>query len=640
MQKNDDGGGYYRIGDLNLDTATHQLRRGEVSIALPPLSYRLFLLLVERAPAVVSHDEIAAHVWAGRLVSPETLTQRIKLLRHALEDDAREPRYIALVRGEGYRLIADVAALGTADSSRAAAAPPARIPTARGFRRRALAALGLIAVAATALAYLPGFLDGGRTGDPGHAERIPREKSVAVLPFTDMSSEGDRQYLGQGIADELLHRLGGARELRVIARTSSFALGDSGLGAREIAGRLGVRYVLQGSIRDSDGALRVTAQLVDALDDTQLWSEAYDRRLGDILSVQHEIAASLSEVLEVTLADGGQVPPPRSPDAYRHFMLGDFFFKRRGHGDMERAEESFRTALAADPTLARAWVGLAGVSFIRFWEYGEIDYRESIELQRSALKKAIALDPDLAEAHIRLFNLYWQTNEKERAEAHFSRARELDPYDPLVLGMTAGFAHDRGDLYEALELSRQGTARDPLSALAHLNLAVRLVIAGRLAEADAEFLRAQALSPSLIHPIAEHRARIRILQLRYDEALRLVEETPPSPERDMVLAVACERLGRHREADEAVARLNEAGSALSIVRLAEIRTLRGESDAAQAAIAILEVISRNVRIETHDADDALMELQDSPFLRDFRRTPDWRVRLADLRDVLHSRDQG
>ncbi|WP_405226562.1 winged helix-turn-helix domain-containing protein [Lentisalinibacter sediminis] len=632
MGENDETRRYRRIGDLILDTDTRELRRGDTVLELTGLSYRLLLLLAERAPAVVSHDEIAERVWSGRIVSPETVTQRIKLLRQTLGDDARKPQYIALVRGHGYRLLPKVEPV---DSLRAASTREPGRETARR-RRPVLLALGLVAVAATALAYLPKLVFNDESAESGYTDRIPLEKSIAVLPFEDMSAEGNAAYVGDGIADEVLHRLNQSEDLLVIARTSSFALRDISLEIPAIAARLGVRYILQGSVREANGEIRITAQLVDARQNTQIWSRAYEATVSDVLRVQQDIAASIGDTLELQLTGRDTVSADTDPEAYRHYLRGQFFWNRRAAGDVERAETSYRQALELEPRLAAAWVGLAAVAMAGFYDEGRGSLAESLRAQRHALERALSLDPNLAEAHARMCQLLWSLGQLEAGRRHMQRARELAPNSPLVLVFEAGYRIWTGDLEESIELSRRAIAVNPLAASYHYNLGATLILAGRAEEGLAELQQASALNPAM-NP-ASLIALAYLHQDRYEAAMDLVEEFAYAADRYAVEAIALQELGRDAASASALQQLESLGSARSILQLAHVEAWFGDAEAPFRALEALKRLTSQKPETIPEAEDAMMtllSLRFAPYIRGAPGNERWQESVRRLSAQWH-----
>jgi TolB-like protein len=257
---------------------------------------------------LVSLDELMRRVWPGIVVSPETVSQRIKLLRDALGDEPREPRYIAGLRGRGYQLIAAVKELGTEP---AASAPAVELPVPLSKARRNWLMLTAMLAVGAALAYLVAdrfwlLLHTGRPGgdtalrvtaEPAAAAFNPPPYSIAVLPFVNLSGDKEQEYFSDGLTEELLNSLAEINELQVAARTSSFYFKGEHVDLATVARKLNVGAVLEGSVRRSANTVRVTAQLNNAVTGFHLWSKTYDRDLGDVLKLQTEIATAVASAL-------------------------------------------------------------------------------------------------------------------------------------------------------------------------------------------------------------------------------------------------------------------------------------------------------------------------------------------------------
>jgi len=473
-----------------------------------------------------------------------------------------------------------------------------------------------VVVAATALAYLPKLVSIDQSAEPGYTDRIPLEKSIAVLPFADMSPGGGAAYVGDGIADEVLHRLSQSGDLLVIARTSSFALRDPSLEIPAIAERLGVRYVVQGSVREADGDLRVTAQLVDARQNTQVWSRAYEATLGDVLRVQQDIAASIGNTLELQLTDRNAVSADIDPEAYRYYLRGQFFWNRRAAGDVERAESSYRQALEVDPRLAAAWVGLAAVAMAGFYDEGRGSLAESLRAQRHALERALSLDPNLAEAHARMCSLLWSLGQPEAGRQYMRRARELAPNSPLVLVLEAGYRIWTGDLEASIELSRRAVAVNPLAASYHYNLGHMLIVAGRAEEGIAELNQFIALNPAGNPAFLIALAHLH--QERYEAATSLVEEFADPADRHAVEAIALRELGQEAASASALRQLASLETPRSILQVAHVEAWFGDTEAPFRAFGELKRLTRQRPETIPEAEDAMMsllQLRFAPYLR-------------------------
>src|SRR4030095_12358991 len=256
-------------------------------------------------------------------------------------------------------------------------------------------------------------------------------------------------------------------------------------------------------------------QLVDAANSAHLWSETYDRELQDAIEVQRDIAVRVSEALQVQLKREVIVRAPYTPSAEAHerFLRARFFYNRRAPGDLERAKDNYEEALRMDPGFARAWAGLAGVYGVQSAN-GEISAQAAAK-RKAAFEQALELDPDLAEAHVRAAQYYWDTGDLQRAREHHGKAYALAPDNPMVL---TDYAHalwwqDRID--EALEAVRRAVVLDPVSPLQHRVLANFLMAAGRYDEAWAAKLKELELNPEAKANIDIELGRLLILEHRF-----------------------------------------------------------------------------------------------------------------------------
>jgi TolB-like protein/DNA-binding winged helix-turn-helix (wHTH) protein len=321
----------YQLSDLVIDVTRQRVTRAAAEIALPKLSFDLLLVLIQAAPAVVSNDDLMAQVWPGLVVNPETVSQRVKLLRDALGDDPRAPRYIAGLRRRGYRIIPEVRSIEENSSYTPPQPGPAQTstespslrpldvemtsqPRARARTRVILgvvAALALIGIATYAvLALRPP--PAAPKADSVTVVALP-PRTVAVLPFENLSSDPANKYLALGMAEMVLNRLSSVSELVVIARASSFKAAEGSVDARETGKVLNARYLVEGGVQREGEKLRVTARLIDAQSGAQLQALHFDRALADVFSIQDEIAEKVAEklaaALEASLSDTAAEKP-------------------------------------------------------------------------------------------------------------------------------------------------------------------------------------------------------------------------------------------------------------------------------------------------------------------------------------------
>lgn len=577
----------YRFGDFTLDLKRGALFRGSTEVRLRPKSFGVLQALVERHGELVTKDELLERVWGRTVVTDGVITQCLIDVRRAIGDEAQET--IRTLPRRGYLFTATVTSAddepqGTETRQAAPAAEtipapaPGSVPARSAWSSAALAALLLLPL----LGVLAWWGAARHRETPSSAALPDRplaaRQSIAVLPFVNLTGEPDGEYVADGIAEEVVHLLAQGEGLRVIARTSSFAFKGKPASIQEIATRLGVDYVVEGSVRRAGTSLRVNVQLIDASSSSNVWSKAYEREVRDVLEVQQDIAQQVATRLQSSLGHrpraANYVP---DPGAYDAFLRARFFFNRRIAGDLDKAERAYREALRLDPRMARAWAGLAGVYNLRLDEKGA-DLPALLQKQREAIDAAIALDPELAEARIRAAGYYFQLGDVTRAKQQEAMARDLAPDDPLVLASQANdlMLHGRPD--EAIEIQRRILASDPVSRVARMNLATLLMSAGQLDEARDEFLNFSAMGPRPDPAVAVDLARIDLLLGHYPQAMAEAGQWPDGPDRDFVLAVAGEALGRADVARAAESRLLAGVEPADAVRLAELYAHRKRID--------------------------------------------------------------
>lgn len=487
-------------------------------------------------------------------------------------------------------------------------APPA---TARATRLGVLW-IGLGVVLAAALVS-PVLLRNLAAPAPGVAA-----PSIAVLPFLNMSSDKDQEYFSDGLSEELLNLLAQIPELRVTSRSSAFALKGKDLPVSEIAKRLNVTHVLEGSVRRSGSHVRITAQLIEVRTDRHVWSQTYAREMNDVFAIQDEIAGAVVEQLKLKLL--GDVPHSRpvDPEAYSLVLQGNQL-RRLGTGEgLRRAIVAFQKALAISPDYSGAWEALARAYINQAYDR-ERPYAEGVGLARDAANRALALDPRNGAAFARLS---WIAMAYERdlgkAAGFMQRALALAPADIEILSSTASLVHVLGRPDEAIALRQHVVNRDPLNPIGHNNLGYSYYTAGRWDEAAVSLRTTLALSPEF----TEARTLLgKALLMKGDATAALEELSKDSTElsRQCGLAMAFFALGRKAESDQAVARLVALGTVDADVVLAEALAYRGETD---RAFALLERLA--------GLPGALEGIQLQPTMRSLHADPRWNALLAKL----------
>ena len=318
--------------------------------------------------------------------------------------------------------------------------------------------------------------------------------SIAVLPFADMSAAGDQEYFADGISEELLNLLAKIPALRVISRTSAFSFKDEDLDITEIAARLKVGHILEGSVRMAGGKVRITAQLIETSTDSHLWSETYDREMKNIFAIQDEIAAAVVEELEVRLL----TPPSTtetSPEAYALFLQASHFSNQLSAASLEKSRDLLLRVLEIDENYVSAWTNLSTV-YDRMNSLQTMDPEEARRLSAKAARIAITIAPDDSDTNDLMG---WITLRDEGnltlASEYYQKALLLEPTNISAIGNTALFLAALGRDEEALALTQYQVSRDPASSVAYNNLGMRYRFIGQYEKASEAFQTAISLSP-------------------------------------------------------------------------------------------------------------------------------------------------
>ncbi|MDJ0653515.1 MAG: hypothetical protein QNJ40_05125 [Xanthomonadales bacterium] len=328
------------------------------------------------------------------------------------------------------------------------------------------------------------------------------EKSVAVLPFVNMSSDEENEYFSDGIAEELLNVLVQVDGLRVASRTSAFSFKGKDVDIPTVAQALDVQHVVEGSVRRSGNQVRITAQIIEVATDSHLWSETYTRELDDVFAIQDEIAKAIADALSVELlgASGQAIATHETEnvEAFDLYLLGRYYFHQRSGDSLQRSIELFKQVIELQPDYARAYSGLAD-AYVLIWQYGDFDAAEANSLALQNASKALELSPDLAEAHasVALAEMGATSFDPDKVEFHARRAMELNPgYSMTYMWLGNFYHHAQGRVADAHELFRQAEAVDPLHPVIAENIGATLISMGRNQEAEQSLLSAREANPS------------------------------------------------------------------------------------------------------------------------------------------------
>jgi TolB-like protein/Tfp pilus assembly protein PilF len=413
-----------KFGVFEVDLETGELRRSGIRQKLAAQPFGVLRALLERPQQLVTREELRQHIWPkNTFVDYElALKKAVSRIREVLGDSAENPRFIETLSRRGYRFIAPVND-AVAD-------------------RRTTAALSA-------------------TRD-----------SIVVLPFINISVDTTNEFFADGITEEIINALAQIKELHVVARSSSFSFKGKHIDPRIVGEQLNVRTVLEGSVRRVDNRLRITVQLVNAADGYHLWSERYDRDMKDIFQIQDEIARSIAERLKVTLDRAGPEQLVKvattNLEAYQLYLKGRTFLYKRGLA-VPRALECFKQAVALDTEYAHAWAGLAD-SYTTLGYNGFAHPASTMSKGMEAARRAVALDPSVAEAHnaLAMVCLMGSWDEVE-AEQAFLRALELNSRYTQARDWYALFylVFSKGRIAEGLVQAKLALASDPLSSYAH-----------------------------------------------------------------------------------------------------------------------------------------------------------------------------
>ena len=415
--------------------------------------------------------------------------------------------------------------------------------------------------------------------------------SIAVLPFRNMSPDKENEYFTDGITEEIINALTKVEALRVASRTSAFAFKGRDEDIRKIGEQLGVRTVLEGSVRRAGSRLRIAAELVNVADGYHLWSDRYDREMADIFAIQDEIALAIANTLKVRLlaADEGALVSRATEDveAYNHYLKGKYFFNRRVPRE---AISEFEQAIARDPEYAPAHTGLADAYCI-FGFYGGIPTLDAFAKARAAAARAQELEPDAAETHVALGLVeHYYGWDFEREDREFSRAIELAPRSAAAYSWLALKRTFLDDPVDARRLALKARELEPLSPNVQTNVAWTYFVGRRYDEAERELSRALELDPDALYPLWVSGLNLQLLG-EHDRAVAAFEKAVALTERAQtyyvaLLGAAYGAAGRTADSRRVLEELRERSlrEYVAPYHLSFVHVALGEDDAAIAAL--------------------------------------------------------
>jgi len=446
------------------------------------------------------------------------------------------------------------------------------------------------------------------------------QKSIAVLPLLNESGNPGDEYFSDGLSEELIAALAQIKGLKVIGRSSSFRFKDQKEDSKSIGEKLGVSTLLEGTVRKNGDRVRIVAELINTADGSEIWSRTFDRELKDIFSVQAEIAEAVATSLKLTLLgteDGSaQKASTKSMEAHNAYLQGHFYFQRRNLEDYRKAVGFFDQAIRLDTDYALAYAERSEA-----WAWiGDLSSEKKKEAWKAAgsdAEKAIAVDPNLAEAHAALgwvrFFIEWKFAE---GLAELRRAQQLSPWNPTANDLLARVVVYFGQFEQAEKVARQSIELDPLAYQARISLARVLFAEGKLDETEAAARKAAELQPTAA---GNHRFQVFVAIQRGDgeAALREAQLEPNEGYRRFELALADYTRGERRAADEALAELIAKDRDFLAYQVAQVYAWRGENDKAFEWL--------QVSLDTHDT--GTVSLLIDPLLRGLQHDPRYRTML-------------
>ncbi len=438
----------YRVGDLTVDAGASVVRRGEETIILSPLTFDLLLALIRRAPSVARRQELLATVWPNEFVNDDTLSQRVRLLREALGDVAEEPRYLASLRGWGYRIVANVERL---------------------------------------------------------EDQAAPVRALAVLPLANITGDPEQEYFADGMTETLISTLARIGALKIISRTSVMRYKHAERRLPQIARELAVDAVVEGTVLLVGGRVRVSVQLIRAATDEHLWADSYDRQLEDVFALHAELAKSIAHEIRAVITPSERERLERNrrvdPVAHKSELRARYYSAKFTPPDVDRAIVHFEQAIAYDPSSAHAHAGLATACFARAvplcGDLSVASQRELLSRGKAAAKQALVIDDMLAEAYSALgMVLLFHDWDWKGAETALNRALELDSNSWLAHMFRGGLAATILDRTRTLAEMRWAIELDPLNLLLRAEAAECCYWVREYAQAVAYASQALELEPS------------------------------------------------------------------------------------------------------------------------------------------------
>jgi TolB-like protein/Tfp pilus assembly protein PilF len=527
----------YRFGRYRLQSTGGLLYCDDRPVPLAPKVAQTLLLLVEHADDVVEKEELLKKVWRDAFIEEGSLTRTISVLRKTLREGEKGREFIATISKRGYRFVAPVQEI-----------EKPKAPSADG------------------------------------------KIMLAVLPFENLSGDQEQEYFSDGLTEEMIMQLSrlSPERLGVIARTSAMMFKGTKKRILEIGNDLGVNYILEGSVRRSETRVRISAQLILVADETHAWAKNYERGLGDVLTLQSEVARAIAGEIKLKLTAREERRLAQAPsvpaEAYEAYLRGRHSWNKRTEDGMRKSIAYYEEAIGHHPGYSVAYAGIAD-SHVMLGCRGMVPAKESFQKAKSAARKALDLDDGLGEAHASLAHVRLHDWDWEDLEKDFQRALELDPSQAIVYYWYGEYLMSRGKPEEAIAVTQQAHQMDPLSPVIGSSLAMILYLARRYDQALRILDRAMEIAPE--HFLPHLRMGLVSVQIRkYDQAIShlklAVKLACQSTETQAALALAYAAAGKSKRAAEILAQLQERQGQRYVLpyNLAKIYAAGGNSEKA------------------------------------------------------------
>ncbi|MFY9725753.1 MAG: winged helix-turn-helix domain-containing protein [Bryobacteraceae bacterium] len=496
-----------RFATFEVDASSRELFKQGRKVKLQEQPFELLLALLERPGEVLAREELKQRIWPDDTVVDfdRGLNRAVNRIRDALGDSAENPRFVETLPRRGYRFIAPVQELAVMDAmpvtnshtegvTQESPAGPTSSTRALAGKRTLLAAAAAMALAAV-LYWNPGnWRDRFTTASPSQQVR-----SVAVLPFENLSNDPTQEYFTDGITDELITDLATLEGVRVISRTSVMPYKGKRQPLPAIASALGVDAVVEGSVARANQRVRITAQLLLAREDRHLWAGSFERDLGDVLTVQRDIAAIIAQQIRARVSATTVLRRTAiDPAAYDDYLQGRFFWNRRNVPDTLTAISYFERAIRIDPSAAAAWAGLADCYNTQAAEQGAPSQEELFSMATAAAVRALEIDPNLGQAHASLGYTYlvhgWDW---AGAKRELDRAVELNPNDASAHDWLSHYFIAMRQFDASLAHSKTALEIDPLNPLRRAHMVWHLLLSRRYEDVISQGQRLLQEAPAL-----------------------------------------------------------------------------------------------------------------------------------------------